>query len=150
MFRSEKAFDSPNGPWFPRRLPACYLPPPLEPLSNSEIRVLRYLPTNLSGPEIANELSISPNTVKTHIHNLYAKLGTHGRGEGHASRPFGMKIVISERAGRQRRRGSPRDRGRTSADGSPCAVIRACPAPTASQSGQRESSPGGPRPFQDR
>ena len=55
--------------------------PPLEPLSNSEIRVLRYLPTNLSGPEIANELSISPNTVKTHIHNLYMKLGTHRRGE---------------------------------------------------------------------
>jgi ATP/maltotriose-dependent transcriptional regulator MalT len=55
--------------------------PPLEPLSNSEIRVLRYLPTNLSGPEIANELSISPNTVKTHIHNLHMKLGTHRRGE---------------------------------------------------------------------
>ena len=34
-----------------------------------------------SGPEIANELSISPNTVKTHIHNLYMKLGTHRRGE---------------------------------------------------------------------
>ena len=41
--------------------------PPLEPLSDSEIRVLRYLPTNLSAPEIANELYVSPNTVKTHI-----------------------------------------------------------------------------------
>jgi LuxR family maltose regulon positive regulatory protein len=63
--------------------------PPLEPLSNSEIRMLRYLPTNLSGPEIANELSISPNTVKTHIHNLYAKLGTHRRGEA-VARALGL------------------------------------------------------------
>jgi DNA-binding CsgD family transcriptional regulator len=56
------------------------MPGPLtEPLSGSEIRVLRYLPTNLTGPEIARELSVSPNTVKTHIRSLYAKLGTHGR-----------------------------------------------------------------------
>jgi len=55
--------------------------PPLEALSESEIRVLRYLPTNLSGPEIASELYVSPNTVKTHMHHLYAKLGTHRRGE---------------------------------------------------------------------
>jgi ATP/maltotriose-dependent transcriptional regulator MalT len=45
----------------------------------TEIRVMRYLPTNLTGPEIARELSISRNTVKTHIRNLYAKLGTHTR-----------------------------------------------------------------------
>ena len=55
--------------------------PPLEPLSASEIRVLRYLPTNLSAPEIASELYVSRNTVKTHIQRLYAKLGTHRRGE---------------------------------------------------------------------
>jgi LuxR family maltose regulon positive regulatory protein len=55
--------------------------PPLEPLSDSEIRVLRYLPTNLSTREIANELYVSPSTVKTHMHHLYAKLGTHRRGE---------------------------------------------------------------------
>jgi len=54
---------------------------PVEPLSNSEIRVLRYLPTNLSGPEIASELYISPNTVRTHLRNLYAKLGTHTRAD---------------------------------------------------------------------
>lgn len=41
--------------------------------------VLRYLPTNLTAPEIARELSVSPNTVRTHIKNLYAKLGTHQR-----------------------------------------------------------------------
>jgi LuxR family maltose regulon positive regulatory protein len=54
---------------------------PVEPLSESELRVLRYLPTNLTGPEIANELYVSPNTVKTHVRNLYAKLGTHRRAE---------------------------------------------------------------------
>jgi LuxR family transcriptional regulator, maltose regulon positive regulatory protein len=55
--------------------------PPLEPLSDSKIRVLRYLPTNLSTREIANELYVSPSTIKTHMHHLYAKLGTHHRGE---------------------------------------------------------------------
>ncbi len=55
--------------------------PPLEPLSDSEIRVLRYLPTNLSTPEIANELYVSANTVRTHVRHLYAKLGTHHRAE---------------------------------------------------------------------
>ena len=55
--------------------------PPLEPLSDSEIRVLRYLPTNLTAPEIAAELYVSTNTVKTHMRNLYAKLGTHRRPE---------------------------------------------------------------------
>jgi len=55
--------------------------PPLEALSDSELRVLRYLPTNLTAPEIAGELYVSRNTVKTHMRNLYAKLGTHRRGE---------------------------------------------------------------------
>jgi LuxR family transcriptional regulator, maltose regulon positive regulatory protein len=57
-------------------------PRPLyEPLSESELRVLRYLPTNLTGPEIASELSVSLHTIKTHMRNLYAKLGTHRRAE---------------------------------------------------------------------
>jgi LuxR family maltose regulon positive regulatory protein len=56
-------------------------PPPLEPLSESEIRVLRYLPTNLTTPEIANELYVSANTVRTHVRHLYAKLGAHSRAE---------------------------------------------------------------------
>ena len=55
--------------------------PALEPLSNSEIRVLRYLPTHLTAPEIATELSVSTATVKTHLRNLYAKLGEHSRAE---------------------------------------------------------------------
>ncbi len=54
---------------------------PLEPLSNAEVRVLRYLPTHLSAPEIASELSVSTSTVKTHMSNLYGKLGAHRRAE---------------------------------------------------------------------
>ena len=51
----------------------------MEPLSSSEFRVLRYLPTNLTAPEIASELFVSHNTIRTHMHHLYAKLGTHRR-----------------------------------------------------------------------
>ena len=53
----------------------------VDPLSKSEIRVLRYLPTNLSTPEIARELSLSVHTVRTHVRHLFAKLGAHGRTE---------------------------------------------------------------------
>jgi LuxR family maltose regulon positive regulatory protein len=51
----------------------------IERLSPSELRVLRYLPTNLSRPEIASELSVSVNTVNTHIRNIYAKLQAQDR-----------------------------------------------------------------------
>jgi LuxR family maltose regulon positive regulatory protein len=51
----------------------------VEQLSPSELRVLRYLPTNLSRPEIASELSVSVNTINTHIRNIYAKLQAQDR-----------------------------------------------------------------------
>ena len=54
-------------------------PPDAEELSPGELRVLRYLPTNLSRPEIAGELSVSPNTVSTHIRSIYAKLQVRDR-----------------------------------------------------------------------
>src|SRR6266511_2344329 len=54
-------------------------PPQTEALSPSELRVLRYLPTNLSRPEIAGELSVSVNTVNTHVRNIYAKLQARDR-----------------------------------------------------------------------
>jgi LuxR family maltose regulon positive regulatory protein len=57
-------------------------PPPLldfEELSPGELRVLRYLPTNLSRPEIAGELSVSVNTVGTHVRSIYAKLQVRDR-----------------------------------------------------------------------
>ena len=43
--------------------------------------MLRYLPANLTGPEIAGELHVSHNTVKAHLRNLHAKLGTRSRAE---------------------------------------------------------------------
>jgi LuxR family maltose regulon positive regulatory protein len=53
--------------------------PPTEQLSPCELRVLRYLPTNLSRPEIANELSVSVNTVNTHVRNIFGKLQVRDR-----------------------------------------------------------------------
>jgi len=41
--------------------------------------VLRYLPTKLSRSEIAGELSVSVNTVNTHLRRIYAKLGANDR-----------------------------------------------------------------------
>jgi LuxR family transcriptional regulator, maltose regulon positive regulatory protein len=52
---------------------------PTEELSPGELRVLRYLPTNLSRPEIASELSVSLNTVGTHLRSIYAKLQVRDR-----------------------------------------------------------------------
>ncbi|HEY6312831.1 MAG TPA: LuxR C-terminal-related transcriptional regulator [Streptosporangiaceae bacterium] len=64
---------------------------PLEPLTKSEIRVLRYLPTHLSAPEVASELSVSTTTVKTHMRNAYAKLGAHSRAEAvESARALGL------------------------------------------------------------
>jgi LuxR family maltose regulon positive regulatory protein len=54
---------------------------PCEALTRSEVRVLRHLPTNLSTREIAAELYLSTNTVKTHQRHLYQKLGASSRTE---------------------------------------------------------------------
>jgi LuxR family maltose regulon positive regulatory protein len=51
----------------------------IEPLSERELEVLRFLNTNLSTPEIAREMILAPSTIRTHVRNIYAKLGTHGR-----------------------------------------------------------------------
>ena len=60
--------------------PAGRHPVPLaDGLSPSELRVLRYLPTNLSRNEIAEQLSVSLNTVGTHLRRIYAKLGAGDR-----------------------------------------------------------------------
>ena len=62
-----------------------------EPLSQGEIRVLRYLPTKLSAPEIADQLYLSVNTVKTHMRHVYDKLGAHRRHEAvEQARAFGL------------------------------------------------------------
>jgi LuxR family transcriptional regulator, maltose regulon positive regulatory protein len=53
--------------------------PLLEPLSERELAVLRFLPTMLSNAEIAAEMFVSPNTVKTHLKHVYRKLDVADR-----------------------------------------------------------------------
>jgi LuxR family maltose regulon positive regulatory protein len=50
-----------------------------ESLSERELEVLRLLNSKLSVPEIAEELTVSPSTVRTHVRVIYSKLGVHGR-----------------------------------------------------------------------
>jgi LuxR family maltose regulon positive regulatory protein len=50
-------------------------------LSETELRVLRFLPTNLTAAEIAAEIYVSVNTVKTHMRSIYTKLDAHSRGQ---------------------------------------------------------------------
>ncbi len=50
----------------------------IEPSSRCERRVLRYLPANLSAPDIARELSVPVTTVvRTRVRHLFVKLGAH-------------------------------------------------------------------------
>jgi LuxR family maltose regulon positive regulatory protein len=51
----------------------------VEPLSERELDVLRLLRTDLSGPDIARELMVSLNTLRTHTKNIYDKLGVNNR-----------------------------------------------------------------------
>ena len=51
----------------------------IEPLSERERDVLRLLGTDLSGPDIARELVVSLNTLRTHTKNIYSKLGVNTR-----------------------------------------------------------------------
>ena len=52
-----------------------------EPLSEREQAILRYLPTMMSNHEIAGDLFVSVNTVKTHLKAIYRKLDASGRRE---------------------------------------------------------------------
>jgi LuxR family maltose regulon positive regulatory protein len=51
----------------------------VDPLSERELDVLRLLRSELDGPEIARELTVSLNTMRTHTKNIYAKLGVGSR-----------------------------------------------------------------------
>jgi len=72
---------------------------PLGSPTVGEARVLRYLPTHLRAAEIADELNLSPNTVKTHVRHLYQKLGARSRSEAvERARAFGL-LASSPRSG---------------------------------------------------
>jgi len=51
----------------------------IEPLSERELEVLKLLHTQLSGPEIADQLFVSLNTFRTHTKNIFNKLGVNNR-----------------------------------------------------------------------
>ena len=53
----------------------------IEPLSDREMEVLRLLNTALPTPEIAQELFVSANTIRSHVKSIYGKLNAHGRTE---------------------------------------------------------------------
>jgi LuxR family maltose regulon positive regulatory protein len=60
--------------------------------------VLRYLPTNLPVPEIASELFVSANTIRTHTRHIYAKLGVHTRAQAvEQARELGLLAPTSRR-----------------------------------------------------
>ena len=56
-------------------------PRPFEPLTGRELSVLRLLPSTLTPRQIAGELYLSLNTIKTHTRSLYRKLGVNTRHE---------------------------------------------------------------------
>ena len=70
---------------------------PSDELSPSELRVLRYLPTNMTRPDIARELYVSVNTVNTHIRNIYSKLGARDRASA-VSRARELRLLSTGRS----------------------------------------------------
>ena len=61
--------------------PAQLTQPLAEPLTERELEILRLLATDLSTREMAEQLVVSVNTIKTQIKNIYAKLNVHSREE---------------------------------------------------------------------
>ena len=51
----------------------------IEPLSERELDVLKLLATELNGPDMARQLVVSLNTLRTHTKNIYSKLGVNNR-----------------------------------------------------------------------
>jgi LuxR family maltose regulon positive regulatory protein len=64
----------------------------IEPLSDREVEVLRLLDSTLSIPEIAGHLYIAVSTLRTHVRNIYRKLGVHSRFEA-VSEGKALKII---------------------------------------------------------
>jgi len=63
----------------------------VEQLTDRELAVLRFLPTQMTLREIAAELFVSLNTVKTHSSAVYRKLGVSDRKAAvHAARTLGL------------------------------------------------------------
>jgi LuxR family maltose regulon positive regulatory protein len=59
--------------------------------------VLRFLPTNLTRPEIARSLDVSVNTVNTHIRSIYSKLDATDRSSA-VGRARALRLLATGRA----------------------------------------------------
>jgi LuxR family maltose regulon positive regulatory protein len=70
------------------------LPVMIEPLTERERGVLRFLPSMLSYGEIAAELYISPHTIKSHARSIYRKLGSNSRRDA-VERARGLRLLRS-------------------------------------------------------
>jgi LuxR family maltose regulon positive regulatory protein len=53
--------------------------PLIEPLSERELEVLRFLATGMTNPEIARELYVATSTIRSHCKSIYGKLNVHKR-----------------------------------------------------------------------
>jgi LuxR family transcriptional regulator, maltose regulon positive regulatory protein len=73
--------------------------PLIEPLSERELEVLRLLGSELDGPDIARELTVSLNTVRTHTKSIYAKLGVNSR-RAAVRRAAELRLLARRRHGR--------------------------------------------------
>ena len=73
--------------------------PLIEALSDRELEVLRLLQSDLDGPDIARELTVSLPTVRTHTSNIYSKLGvTNRRAAVRRAGELGLLSTTSDRA----------------------------------------------------
>jgi LuxR family maltose regulon positive regulatory protein len=126
-------------------------PPPGKPadhfeaLSRSEMRVLRYLQTNLSAQEIADELYVSVNTVKTHQRHLYQKLGARSRSQAvKQARALGLLTPSLSRAVA----GHPQRAAANRRNHSDCGMPAHPPRPDAGRYGRPSAPPRPDRPVQ--
>ena len=72
----------------------------VEPLSERELDVLRLLGSDLDGPDIARELTVSLNTLRTHTRNIYAKLGVNSR-RAAVRQAAELNLLSRDRSGRR-------------------------------------------------
>lgn len=70
-------------------------PPPARPLTRRECEVLGLIMDGLTNRQIAEQLVLSPETVKVHIRNIYRKLKVHNRRQAtHRARAFGKRPTL--------------------------------------------------------
>ena len=63
----------------PNKVEADSVPPLLNPLTDRELATLRYLASDLTIPEIAEQMVVAPSTIRTYVKRIYGKLDVHTR-----------------------------------------------------------------------